>query len=352
VRVLTRRELNRALLARQLLLRRARLPIPRAIERVGALQAQWPPAPYVALWSRLEDFRREQLVRALERRQVVKATLMRMTLHHVSARDYLAYGGFIRARRVASLEERLRRAEIRVDVEALAAELSAYAAAEPRSRPEVLSLLGLPELRLDRRRWLVWHIIAAEAELVHNPESSMWRRHTGGGKFVPARAWLGASGADGDRAAEYLVRRYLAAFGPATRADVGQWTGVTLASLEPAVERLKLRRFRDLDGRELMDVPRAPLPDGNVAAPPRFLPTWDSTLLAHADRTRILPDEYRKLVIRRNGDVQQTFLVDGFVAGLWQIVDGRVELEPFEPLRPRVRRELEQEAKALAEFHS
>jgi hypothetical protein len=350
---LTRRELNRALLARQLLLGRVRLPVARAVERVGALQAQWPPAPYLALWTRLDGFRGEQLMRAIERRQVVKATLMRMTLHHVSARDYLGYAGAIRAARVASLERRVERTGAQADIATLAAELSEHASAEPRSRPELLALLGLPKLTIDNPRgWAVWHLLAAQAELVHAPEASVWRRHTAGGKFVPAQAWLGGRGADGDAAAAYLVRRHLAAFGPGTRADISQWTGMTLGVLDSAFARLSLRRFHDERGRELLDVPRAPLPDGSVPAPPRFLPQWDSTLLAHADRSRILPDEYRKLVIRRNGDVHSTFLVDGFVAGLWRLVEGRVELEPFEPLPRRARTELEREAKALAAFHS
>jgi len=352
VRVLTRRELNRALLARQLLLRRAKLPIPRAIERVGALQAQWPPAPYIALWSRLQAFRQDQLMGAIERRRVVKATLMRMTLHHVSAADYLAYGGVILAARVAALERRAVKDAITADIDALTAELSAHASAEPRSRPELISLLGSPKLDAENPwRWIAWHLLAARAELVHTPESSVWRRHTGGGKFVPARAWLGDAGAGGDEAATHLVRRYLAAFGPATRADVAQWTGATRATLDPAFERLAVRRFRDENGRELLDVPRAPLPDAKTPAPARFLPHWDSVLLAHADRTRILPDQYRKIVIRRNGDVQPTFLVDGFVAGLWKLEGGRVELQPFEPLPRRMRHELEREADALAAFH-
>ena len=158
MRVLTQRELNRALLARQLLLRRARLPVARAVERVGALQAQWPPSPYIALWSRLEGFRREQLLRAVERRQVVKATLMRMTLHHVSARDYLAYAGLIVSRRAASLERRAQRS----DVDELVAAAVAYATEEPRSRPELLSFLSLPRTPAqDPRAWLIWHLLTA-----------------------------------------------------------------------------------------------------------------------------------------------------------------------------------------------
>jgi hypothetical protein len=349
-RVLTTRELNRALLARQLLLRRARLPVGRAIERAGALQAQWPPAPYIALWTRLEGFSRAQLVRAVERRQVVKATLHRATLHHVSARDYLAYAGLYREARRRSMRSRAERAGIEAEVERLAAAIVEHSSVEPYSRPELLERLGLPKLATDVREWVVWHLLAAEAELVHTPESSAWRRHTQGGRFVPARAWLGRDGATGEAAAAHLARRYLAAFGPATRADLAQWTGLGRAALDPGLARLPLRRFRDERGRELLDLPRAPRPDPETPAPARLLPTWDSTLLAHDDRSRILPDEHRRTVILRNGNVQQAFLVDGFVAGLWRFEDGRVELEPFAPLPRRARGQLETEAAALARW--
>ena len=352
-RTLSRRELNRALLARQLLLRRARLSVPRAVERIGALQAQFPPSPYIALWSRLDGFRREQLARAIERRQVVKATLMRTTLHQVSARDYLAYAGLFRATRLAEMRRRAERSDIPADVARLTKKVLAHASTEPRSRPELLALLDLPKLRIDDPRpWIVWYLLVSECELVHSPESSAWRHNTAGGKFSPAPVWLGGSGADGEEAAEHLVRRYLAAFGPATRADVAQWTGLPLARLEPALARLELRRFRDERGRQLVDLPRAPLPPPETEAPVRFLPMWDSSLLAHDDRTRILPEEHRKTVIRRNGDVQPTFLVDGFVAGTWRRIDSLVELEPFAPLSARARRELGREAAALAAFHA
>lgn len=352
-RVLSRLELNRALLARQLLLRRVTLPVPRAIERVGALQAQWPPSPYIALWSRLEDFRREQLVRAVERRQVVRATLMRTTLHHVSARDYLAYAGELRARRVASLEAQLATFPDALDHDELVQTLLGHVAERPRSRPELLELLGQPKLEVDERRpWLVWHLLSARASLVNAPQSSAWRMNTSGSAFVPAAAWLGAEAAAGEAAIVHLLRRYLAAFGPATRADAAQWTGLAIRVLEPAFDRLSLRRFRDEEGRQLYDLPRAPLPPASTRPPPRFLPMWDSTLLAHSDRTRILPDAYRATVIRRNGDVQRTFLVDGFVAGLWQLDAGRISLEPFERLSRAQRRALEVEGRELASFHA
>lgn len=345
------RELNRTLLARQLLLRRARLTVPKAIERVGALQAQWPPSPYVALWSRLERFRREDLMRAVEGRRVVKATLMRTTLHLVSAGDYLAYAGLVAGHRVAASERELAKHPGDTDVERLGRELVAHAAAEPRTRPELLALLDLPRLVVtERRPWLVWHLLAAKAALVHGPSSSVWRKNTAGGTFVPAATWLGALGRDGDEAAIHLLRRYLGAFGPATRADVAQWTGLPLAALAPAFERLPLRRFRDEQGRALLDLPRAPLAPVGIDVPPRFLPMWDSALLAHADRSRILPEPYRKTVIKPNGDVQQTFLVDGFVAGVWRVENGHVLLEPFAALSRSVRRELEDEAGRLEAF--
>lgn len=351
-RVLTTRELNRALLARQLLLRRHNLGATQAIERVGALQAQWPPSPYLALWSRLDGFRKEGLSRAVERRRVVKATLMRTTLHLTSARDYLGYAGLLLERRRAWAERELAKHPEDVDVERLTHELIVHAGERPRTRPELLELLGRPKLVVSERQpWLVWYLLAARAALVHGPSSSRWRMNTAGGTFVPASVWLGSDGTHGDAAAAHLLIRYLTAFGPATRADITQWTGLRIAIFEPVIARLRLRRFRDEHGRELLDLPRAPLPPPTTPAPARFLPRWDSVLLAHDDRTRILPNDYRKLVIRRKGDVQQTFLVDGVVAGTWELEDGRLRLEPFEPLSREVRHDLESEARALEAFH-
>lgn len=350
--MLTVRELNRTLLARQLLLRRARLSVPRAIERVGALQAQWPPSPYVALWSRLEGFERDHLVRAVERRRVVKATLMRTTLHLVSAADYLAYAGLLLEQRFEAVARRLAKLPGKIDIDELAREIVVHTTERPRSRPELLELLGQPKLALSEQQpWLVWHQLAAKAALLHGPASSRWRQTTAGGTFVPAAAWLGSEGARGDAAASHLLRRYLAAFGPATRADIAQWTGLPVSGFEPVLETLSLRRFRDEEGRQLLDLPRAPLLPATIEAPPRFLPMWDSTLLAHADRGRILPEPYRKTVILRNGDVLQTFLVDGFAAGTWKVEDGRVTIAPFEPLLQDARRRLEAEGRALAAFY-
>ena len=148
-----------------------------------------------------------------------------------------------------------------------------------------------------------------------------------------------------------ILRRYLAAFGPASRRDLVAWSMMHVPELQQALDVLEpLRRFRDEQGRELFDVPRAPLPDPDTPAPVRFLPKWDNVLLAFADRTRVLPEEYRKTVIRTNGDVAQTFLVDGLVAGMWRVENGRVVLEPFGALSRSVRRELEDEAGRLEAF--
>ncbi len=350
MRTLTLRELNRATLARQLLLRRHRLSVTQAVERTAGLQAQWPPSPYVGLWSRLDGFAAAELTRAVRRRTVVKATLMRTTLHLVSKADYLAYAGVYRERRIAELGRQLAALGEEADFAGDGERLAQFAAEHPRSRPELLALLGRPKLRIeDRRPWLVWYGLSAHAGLVNGPSSSEWREHTAGGTFVPARTWLGTDGSSGETAVAHLVRRYLAAFGPATRPDIAQWTGLPLAVVDPGLERLLVRRFRDELERDLFDLPRAPLPPAETPAPARLLPRFDNLVLSHEDRRRVLSDDHRAAVIE-GGEVRATFLVDGTVAGLWSIQGGRVRLEPFAPLRPGARRELEDEAERLVTF--
>ena len=276
---------------------------------------------------------------------------MRTTLHLVSSADYLAYAGIYRASRIRELERRLAALGEDADFAQQGARLAALAAERPRTRPELLALLGMPKLRIEERSpWLLWYGLSAHAGLVNGPESSVWRAHTSGGTFVPARAWLGADGASGAGAAAHLVRRYLAAFGPASRADIAQWTGMARSVVDLGLAGLRLRRFSDELGRELYDLPRAPLPPGDTPAPPRFLPRWDNLLLAHDIRTRAFPDEYRRTIIERNGDVAETFLVDGFVAGQWKVESGRVRLAPFAPLPRTARREVEHEAAQLEAF--
>jgi Winged helix DNA-binding domain len=348
--MLTLRELNRALLARQLLLRRHRLTVTKAVERTAGLQAQWPPSPYIGLWTRLEGFRPDDLMRAVLRRHVVKATLMRRTLHLVTARDYLAYGGIYRRSRMRELERQLLALGEDADFSKDGERVACLAAERPRTRPELLALLGRPKLRIeDRAPWLVWYGLSAHAGLVNGPESSVWREHLARGTFVPARTWLGADGAWDDAAPAHLVRTYLAAFGPASRADIAKWTGMARSVVDQGLSGLRLRHFSDEHERELYDLPRAPLPPGDTPAPARLLPRFDNVVLSHDDRRRVIADEHRAAVIQ-GSDVAATFLVDGFVAGTWSVENGRVQLAPFLPLPRAARREVEVESARLEAF--
>jgi hypothetical protein len=192
-----------------------------------------------------------------------------------------------------------------------------------------------------------WRAARARAHLVHHPETAVWDGRPEG-RFVAIDE---PEAHDPTEARAELVRRYLAAFGPASRRDIVAWSMMHVPEIQRALDRLEpLRRFRDEAGRELFDVPRAPLPAADTEAPVRFLPKWDNVLLAFADRQRIIPERYRKTVIRVNGDVAQTFLVDGLVAGMWRVEDGRVIAEPFEPPTRALRGELEEEAGRLEVF--
>jgi hypothetical protein len=337
-RVLTLRELNRTTLLRQLLLRRERLSPARAIERLAGLQAQLPSSPYLALWARLEGFERPALERALKRRTVVKALLMRATLHLVSARDLPYIDGAVREARTLT---RARGSERPPDE--LVERVVALTHERPRTRRELMEALGIDPRTQDPLEIRRYFWVVALARLEQTPECAFYDFR--GSPLYEAADHAHPAFAE---AAEYAIARYLAAFGPATRADVSQWSGVPIRDLARGFERLRLRAFRDEQGRELLDLPRAPLAPADAPAPPRLLPRWDELLLAHKDRTRVLLDEHRKTVIHVNGDVQQTFLVDGTVAGLWRVEGERIALEPFAPLPRTARRELEDEAARLA----
>lgn len=336
-RVLTLRELNRATLARQLLLARKRLAPATVIERLVGMQAQWPAAPYVGIWTRTTSFRRETLERQLASGAVVKATVMRQTLHLVTRRDYALLRAALSETNFPWESAFAKR---------LAPSVRALASAGVITTADALARLerehGLTGI--DARR--AWRAARVSAHVVHHHETALWRSRPEGRfvaidepeSHVPVEARAG------------VLRRYLEAFGPAARRDIVAWSMMRVPELQRALDLLELRRFRDEQGRELLDVAGAPLPDPASPAPVRFLPKWDNVLLAFADRTRILPEAYRNTVIRMNGDVAQTFLVDGFVAGIWRVEDGRVVAEPFEPLSRTVRRELDDEGERLAGF--
>ena len=337
-RVLTQRELNRTTLLRQLLLRRERLSPVRAIERVAALQAQWAPAPYVALRARLEGFEREALERALARGTVVKGLLMRATMHLVSKRDYPWFDACVRDARTAARTRGTKPPSARVVRRAVT-----LIRERPHTRPELMRALGYDPRTQDPHELRQFGWIVALARLEQTPEAAFWS-FRGSPSLRPMEHDLPPQ----PEAAAYLIRRYLAAFGPATRADVSQWSGVPIRDLAAGFERLRLRSFRDERSRELLDLPRAPLASADVPAPVRLLPRWEELLLSHKDRTRVLPDEYRSQVIAVNGDVRQAILVDGFVAGYWEQDGERVTIHPFAPLPRQARREVEDEAARLA----
>jgi len=337
-RVLTLRELNRATLARQLLLGRKRLSPTAVVERLVGVQAQWPPAPYIGIWARTKGFRRQALERELECAAIVKATVMRQTLHLVTRRDY----GLLRAAMSETnfpWESDLARR--------IAPSVRALAVAGPVTSAEGVAHIEREHTVTGISARRAWRYARIRAHLLHHHETALWKARPEG-RFVAIEE---PESHDPTEARAEMLRRYLAAFGPASRRDIVQWSMMHVPEITRALERLEpLRRFRDERGSELLDVPRGPLPNAETPAPVRFLPKWDNVLLAFADRTRVLPEQHRKTVIRMNGDVAQTFLVDGFVAGTWRAEDGRVVVEPFAPLSRSRRREVEDEAGRLEVF--
>jgi hypothetical protein len=333
-RVLTPRELNRATLARQLLLRRARLPLVQALERVAGLQAQLASTPYIGLWTRLDGFRRETLERALRRRAVARGVLMRGTVHVVSTPHYSLFGAGLDVVHPSWIGD-----EHRAAAATVVPRLREFAA-EPRTKAEIAGWLAREHgIDLGALGGL-WYALRILGRIGHAPESSVWRSPQ-----QPKFLAVDGPTMEAKRGRVELVRAYLAAFGPARRADVANWSGIRVRDLQPALEGLEpLRRLRDEQGRELFDLPRAPIPAADTPAPVRFLPKWDNTLL---DRATLLPPEHRAAVVRSNADVEQTFLVDGFVAGTWRVKRGRVETKSFAPLPRTARRELEDETARL-----
>jgi DNA glycosylase AlkZ-like len=342
-RTLTQRELNRALLARQLLLERARLPIPRALERMAGIQDQYAPNAYIRLWSCLEGFERDDLTRALERRSVVQATLMRGTIHVVSTGDYEPFRVAI-ARSRREWSSRIHKGRGDGDRRALVARVRKGMTGRTCTRQELHELRG-------RAGDAAWQTIDTDAALLRAPPSGTWERRRAD-LYVRAHDWIGQADVAEDAALEHLVVRYLRAFGPASRVDISKFTGLGREIVQRVLDHLSFRRFRDEAGNELLDVPRAPLPDPDMPAPVRFLPTWDAVLLVHARRTGILPEQYRPLVFHtKNPPSVPTFLVDGAVAGTWKYEDGRVTWEPYERLDRAVVHELNEQAERLAAFH-
>jgi Winged helix DNA-binding domain len=351
-RVLTTADLNRALLARQLLLERSKLPLTRALERVGGIQAQYAPSSYIGLWTRLEGFALSDLTNALERRRAVQGTLLRSTIHLVSAGDYWPFAAGSRsARQTAWLRFDKKRLS-NADMKAAAKEVRAALAGRVAHRDE---LLELARRRDPERPTHLWNGLSAWVELVRAPPSGTWERRRAD-LYALADDWLGRAEVTPEQGAMLLLRRYLGGFGPAQLADAANWAGLPVAELQATAEGLRLRRFRDEEGAELVDLQRAPLPDASTPVPVRFLPTWDATLLAHARRTQILPEDFRPLVFAtKTPQSTPTFLVDGAVAGKWLVEraarKATLTLQPFETLPAKTKRNLRDEAERLVRFH-
>jgi hypothetical protein len=342
-RTLSWRERNRTLLARQLLLDRAELAVPKAAERIAGVQSQYAPSTYIGLWTRLQGFARDDLTSALDRRTVVQGTLMRGTIHVVSTRDYPAMAaGVRRARRAWSLRTRRDVADDR-RMQATARRLRELLADGPRPRRELTKLLGVDST--------IWNAVGLWVDLVRVPPSGTWERRSAD-LYGLADTWIDMPQVDEADGVELLVRRYLGGFGPSSAKEICGWSGVPVADLDAVLGRMRLRRFRTEDGQTLLDVPREPLMDGDVPAPIRFLPTWDATLLINERATQILPERLRPLVFNtRTPHSVPTFLIDGQVAGTWRFADDRIAIEPFEKLPKAPRRALDDEADRLRSFH-
>jgi hypothetical protein len=346
-RVLTQRELNRAVLARQLLLEPSPLTPPEAVEQVAGLQTQYAPSGYIGLWSRLRNFKRQDLSHALEDRWIVQGTLMRATIHMVSARDYPLLAAAVRRARRESWTRVQGRSLDGLDLDRVVARVRAHLADGPLRQTELQQRLaadGLPRVAAAGAGMLV--------DIVRVPPSGTWERRRAD-LYGLADDWLRAPPADEREGQAHAVRRYLGGFGPATSADIASWSGLPVTMLRPVLAELDLRRFRDEQGRELIDLPDGSLPDATTRAPVRFLGTWEAILLVHARRSLVLPEPYRpRIFATRTPQSFPTFLVDGQVAGTWRYEEGRVLLEPFESLKSKVRDELEEEADRLAVFHA
>jgi len=348
--VMTVRSLNRATLARQLLLAREPVSAVEAIERLVGLQAQDSAAPFIGLWTRLSGFTRAQLAQALLDKTVVKATTMRATLHLLSATDYLHFRTTLQPMLTQAADSIVKQRDGAIDLAAILDAARQFLAESPRSMAAISEMLtaAYPDVDIGSMRYSV----RLHLPLVQVPTAVAWS-FPGNPEFTLAEPWLGQPvAAQTDLAG--LIRRYLAAFGPATVTDLQTWSG--FPKLKAEVEQLRptLVTFRDETKRELFDLPDAPRPDEAVAVPVRFLPPFDNLLLAHDKRTRIVAEAHRKRVYLPGLRVAATFLVDGFVRGTWQIKrvksEATLHVEPFAPLDAADRAALLEEAEQLVRF--
>ncbi|GIO33454.1 MULTISPECIES: winged helix DNA-binding domain-containing protein [Paenibacillus] len=349
-KVLDSRALNRATLARQMLLKREKLPVLDVVEKLIGLQAQSQNAPYFALWSRMEDFQQDQLSELIRDRKVVRMALMRATLHLVSSPDAFQLRPWLQSVMERSLKGGYGRQLKDVDL----GQLAANGRKLVEDKPMTFSELGghLLEHWPDLPSKAATAAIRNLVPLVQIPPRGIWGEG-GQAAHTTLETWLHQSLCPKPDA-ETLIRRYLAAFGPATVKDIQVWSGLT--GLNQTMEKLRpeLITFRDVHGAELFDLPDAPRPDGSTPAEPRFLGEFDNILLSHADRSRILDDRYRSSVFTINGIIRSTILIDGYVAGTWKLIQERkktvLSIDPFITLSQKETDALTMEGARLLHF--
>ncbi|MFF4772584.1 winged helix DNA-binding domain-containing protein [Microtetraspora fusca] len=345
---LTARQLTLATLDRQLLLERRRLDVAEAVRRVCALQAQTPASPYLALWNRVQDFAPEDLDAAFADRRIVKATLMRITLHAVHAEDYAPYhAAMLSSLRAARLyDRRFTSTELtHADADALLPELAGFLA-RPRTGAEVKDeVMG----RFGEHAHRVWWALRTYAPMHHVPTGGPWS-FTLPNTYRASPAALGSAPQEAGAGVRRLLLAYLRAFGPASAQDFARFTLLRSAVIAQALHELgdQVVRVTGPGRATLFDLPDATVPDEDTPAPPRLLPMWDSTLLAHAGPGRVVPEDYRPVVVRRNGDVLPCLLVDGQVAGVWRAAGGGLELTAFRKLGKAAWQGLTEEAEKLS----
>ena len=333
-----------------MLLRREKAGVVKAVEQLLALQAQIPRPPHVALWSRLQKFDRDQLLKALHARTLVRGTMMRGTLHIVSAKDFLAYRTALQPSLTAGMTSIVGKGPIPSIDTLMTAGRSAFGR---KARPFEDVRAALQSRFPDADQRLMGYAVRMQLPLVQVPLDGESWGFAADSDFALAEHWLKTKVGPGAGAAS-LVLRYLAAFGPATSADIQAWLGIRGVADVLVSIREKLLTFTDGRGREVFDVPKAPRPSADADAPIRFLPEYDSVILAHADRSRIIDDAHRKALVTKNLIVPATFLVDGRVAGTWKIERKRstatLHLAPFTSIPRAAKAEVESEGEALLRF--
>lgn len=347
---LSTKALNRALLARQILLSRQEASASSVVSHLVGLQAQQPQPPFVGLWTRVAGFERAALLQLLHDRKIIRSTLMRGTLHLMTADDYQSLRSTLQPGLTAGMHSVLRDRAKALNILDLIVAARALFLKRPLTFTELRAALLEQFPDLDERA--IGYAVRTHLPLVAVPAAVDWGFRADS-EFAEAESWLRGS-IDPEERPEHFVERYLAAFGPATPTDFQAWSGLSAARALFDSLRPRLQTFRDDRKRELFDLPEAPRPPEDAPAPVRFLPGFDNVILSHADRTRIIATEHRSLVTTRNLQVLPTFLVDGFVAGTWKCVrelkTACLTIAPFASLRKIEKAALTEEAEPLARF--